>query len=274
LPNFSSESQAEVFPKAKLAADKALAIDDNLAEAHVSRGLLLWRADLNFKEAKREFVRAIELNPNYAPAHYFLAVAVLAPFGQFDQAIAELKRAVELDPFSMITNAKLGYCYFLARHYPEAVAQFRKTTELDPNFPYLHTALGEALELNGDSAGAMREYEKAYEIGQDLGFALLAHAYALKGDREKAFQLLGQLQDIERRKGDVEAYSYAIIHLSLGENDQAIDWLERSYRAKELPDIGNIKVNPMLDPLRGDPRFEKLANQVLPPDVRYSATPK
>jgi serine/threonine-protein kinase len=274
LPNFSSESPAEVLPKAKLAADKALAIDDNLAEAHVSRGLLLWRADLNFKEAKREFERAIELNPNYAPAHYFLAVAVLAPFGQFDQAIAELKRAVELDPFSMITNAKLGYCYFLARRYPEAVAQFRKTTELDPNFPYMHTALGEALELNGDSAGAMREYEKAYEIGQDLGLALLAHAYAMKGDRERALQLLSQLQDIERRKGSVEAYSYAIIYLSLGENSQAIDRLERSYRAKELPDIGNIKVNPMLDPLRGNPRFEKLANQVLPPDVRYSATPK
>jgi hypothetical protein len=96
----------------------------------------------------------------------------------------------------------------------------------------------------------------------------------MKGDRERALQLLSQLQDIERRKGSVEAYSYAIIYLSLGENGQAVDWLERSYRAKELPDIGNIKVNPMLDPLRGDPRFEKLANQVLPPDVRYSATPK
>ncbi len=273
LPEHSNESSVEVFPKARAAADKALAIDNNLAEAHVSLGLVLSDADLNLKAAKREFERALELNPNYAAAHYFLGIVVLAPLGQFKQAIVELKRAVELDPFSAIMNMNLGTCYFFARHYPEAIVQLRKATELDPNFLYTRVFLGHALELRGDSAGAIKEYEKVYEVekahgidAQHLGLAYLAHAYALQGEREKALQLLGQLEDLKRRNGRVLAFGLALIHLRLGQKQQAIDWLERSYLDKETGAIGNIKVDPMLDPLRGDPRFEKLANQIVPPD--------
>jgi TolB-like protein/Flp pilus assembly protein TadD/class 3 adenylate cyclase len=273
LPQYSNEQPGELFPKAKLAAEKALAIDSNLGEAHVSLGLVLQGVDLNLKEAKREFERALELNPNDAAAHYFLGLIVLAPWGQFDQAIAEVKRAIELDPFSVIMNANLGYCYFLARRYPEAIAQLRKATELDPNFPFTRAVLGVALELNGDSAEAIREYEKAYELekgypagARHLGLVFLAHAYALQGERAKALQFLGQAQDLEQRHGGVPAYGLAVIYLGLGEKEQAIDWLERSYRAKETGIIRMIKVDPLLDSLRGDPRFEKLSDQVVPPD--------
>jgi TolB-like protein/Tfp pilus assembly protein PilF len=270
LPQYWSEPAAEAFPKARAAADKALALDNNLAEAHVSRGLLFANADLNLKEAKEEFERAIALNPNYADAHYFLGEGVLTPLGQFDKAIAEVSRAVELDPFSAIMNMNLGTCYFFARHYPEAIVQLRKATELDPNFLLTRVVLGEALELSGDSAGAIREYEKAYEVEkaygvqqQHSGSTLLAHAYALQGEREKALRLLGQLEDLKRRNGRVFAFSLALIHLRLGQKEQAIDWLERSYLDKEAP-IVLIKVHPMLDPLRGDPRFEALVEKIIP----------
>jgi TolB-like protein len=115
LQEYSNESSAELFPKARAAAEKALAIDNDLSEAHVSLGLL-HHADLNLKAAKREFEHALELNPNYAAAHYFLGLNVLAPLGQLDQAVVELKRAVELDPFSVIMNTNFGLCYILARH--------------------------------------------------------------------------------------------------------------------------------------------------------------
>ncbi len=270
LPEYSNESSAKLFPKARAAAEKALAIDNDLAEAHVSLGLL-HGADLNLNAAKREFERALKLNPNYATAHYFLGLEVFAPLGQLDQAVVELKRAVELDPFSTIMNTNFGLCYILARRYPEAIAQLRKATELDPNFGQTHAFLGLALGLSGDSAEAIGEYEKAYEAekahrtgAKDVGSPWLAYAYALQGEREKALQLLGQLEDLERRNGGVLAFGLAMVHLCLGQKEQAIDWLERSYLDKELP-ISFIKVNPALDPLRGDPRFEKLANQVIPP---------
>jgi TolB-like protein/Flp pilus assembly protein TadD len=271
LPEYSNESSAELFAKARAAAEKALAIDNDLAEAHVSLGLLHF-ADLNLNAAKREFERALELNPNYATGHYFLGLEVLAPLGQLDQAVVELKRAIELDPFSVIMNTNFGLCYILARRYPEAIAQLRKATELDPNFGQTHVLLGLALEASGDSAGATTEYEKAYEVekahptgGKDAVSPWLAYAYALRGEREKALQLLGQLEDSERRNGRVFAYAVAMVHLRLGQTEQAIDWLERSYLDKELP-IFFIKVNPQLEPLRGNPRFEKLAKQIIPPE--------
>src|SRR5438876_39385 len=271
LPEYSGQRADESLPKARWAANKALELDSNLAEAHTSLGLLLFEFGGDLHGAKREFERAIELNPNYAAAHYFLGLNVLAPLGQLDQAVVELKRAVELDPFSVIMNANFGHCYILARRYPEAIAQLRKATELDPNFGQTHVFLGHALEVSGDSAGAIGEYEKAYEVenahltvGTDVGPPFLAYAYALQGEQEKALQLLGQLEDLERRNGGVFAFGLARVHLRLGQKEQAIDWLERSYLKKELP-MSFIKVNPELDPLRGDARFEKLANQIIPP---------
>jgi len=272
LPAYSIAPAVDVLPKARAAAEKALSIDNNLAEAHVALGDVL-QTDLNVKEAKREFERAIELNPNYADAHYFLGHSVLVPLGQFDQGIAEVKRALELDPFSKIMNTNLGRCYMLARRYPEAIAQLRKALELDPDFPPTHAVFGRALLLSGDSAGGIAEIEKANEIGkaydaigaQRIGLPSLAHAYALGGEQGKALQLLSQIQDIERRTGGVSAYYLAYVSLALGDKKEAIDWLERAYQSKDYFTV-YIKIDPFLDPLHSDPRFEKLANQVVPPD--------
>jgi TolB-like protein/Flp pilus assembly protein TadD len=265
LPQWSPVSRAEYVSKAKAAAIKALQIDDSLAEAHTSLAAALFSNDLNLRESKREFERATELNPNYAFAHYSFGFTVLPALGELDRAIAEVRRAIDLDPFSVVINANLGYVYILARRYPEAIAQLQKALELDPSFGITHRSLGQALELNGELEQAITEYEKGYRFGNDdHALAYVAHAYALKGDREKALQLLTQLKELEQR-GTIWAFGLALVYLGLGDKNEAINWLERSHREKEAAKISLIKVEPLLDPLRGDPRFEKLVDRILPP---------
>ena len=269
LPGWSDQSQSECFAKARWAASKALQLDNNLAEAHTSLAILLF-ADGNMREAKREFERAIALNPNYAAAHYFFGLNVLVPLGRFDAAIAEIKRAMELDPFSVIMNTNLGHCYSLARRYPEAILQLRKVIDLNPDFAQAHLLLGEALELSGEVEQAVTEYQRAYDLAQHAAGSasytwMLAHIHDLKGERGKALQLLSQLKETDR---NVSPTGLAFLYLHLGDKNQAIDLLKRGYQNKEFDKIASIKVNPWLDSLRGDPRFEKLANQIVPPDLK------
>ena len=271
LPEWSTESSAEDLPKAKAAADKALTLDNNLAEAHVSRGLLFADADLNLKGAKEEFERAIALNPNYANAHYFLGFTVLAPLGQFDQAIAELKRAVELDPFSVIINFNLGFCYYYARRYPEAVVQAGKAAELGPGFFGPHALLGLVHEGSGQREQAITEYQRAYDLsrhsGSEAAYTLPVVIYALKGERAKALQQLDEAKTLAQR-GEVRAFFVAVIYVRLGDKNQAIAWLQRSYQNKDFNLLNTINVDPLLDPLRGDPRFEALAEKVIPRNAK------
>jgi len=269
LPDYSDETPANTFPKARAAGEKALALDDKLPEAHVAMGLIWQSGYFDFERAGRELRRATELNPNYAEAHYFLAILVLHALGQFDQAEAEMKRALVLDPFSLIINTNLGYTYILARRYPEAIAQLNKALEMDPNFGYAYILRGTALELDGDVSGAIKEFERVQEIekveGGVMGLAKLAHAYAVQGDRPKALQFLQEMKDLNGQKKKVWAYGYAIAYLALGDKSQAIDWLRRSYETKESGVIGNIGVDPLLDGLRDDPRFDALVREVIGP---------
>jgi len=272
LPEYSTESPAEDLPNAKAAADKALALDNNLAEAHVSRGLLFADADLNLKGAKEEFERAIALNPNYADAHYFLGVTVLTPLGKFDKAIAEVTRAVELDPFSVIINFNLGFCYYFARRYLEAVVQVRKAAELDRSFFGPHALLGLVHDASGQREQAITEYQRAYDLSRHSGgqadyAVLLAEIYALKGDPAKALQQLDELKALAQR-GEVPAFRVAAVCVRLGDKNEAIEWLERSYQNKENSLITTINVNPRFDPLRNDPRFQALAEKVIPRDAK------
>ena len=225
---------------------------------------------MDLKGARREFERAIELNPNYAGAHYFLGLVVLAPLGHVDEAIAELKRAVELDPFSAIMNANLGYCYILAGRYPDAITQLQKTIQLAPKFGYTFGCLGIAFELSGRTDEAIAQYEKANQL-QLLDYhalTFLSHIYGTIGQLEKALQVFNQVKAIEEQKGEVWAFGHALMELGLGNKEQAIDWLERSYLAKETGIIVYIRVDQMLDPLRGTPRFEALANKIIPLDSK------
>ena len=262
LSGFGAASPKDSFPQAKAAAEKALELDNTLGEAHASRALALFAYDFNFAEANREFRRAIELNPNYATAHQWYGESGLTPLGQFDEAIAEIKRALKLDPLSVIINADLGTILFTARRYDDAIAQLRKTLEMDPTFYYAHYNLGEALEMKGRVPEAIAEYEKAIALDDDpLPRALLGRLYAKIGRKDEARQILQRLRDSAKQRY-ITPYLSAMIHIGLGEKDQAIDFLEKTYEDRDGYSIGFIKVDRDLDPLRGDPRFETLVQKV------------
>jgi TolB-like protein/Tfp pilus assembly protein PilF len=263
LSVFGAASPADSFPQAKAAAKKALELDDTLAEAHTSLANALVNYDFDFEQSLKEFERAIQLNPNYATAHHWLSDLVLLPLGQFDRAIAEGKRAVELDPLSLIINADLGQDYFNARRYDEASAQLRKTIEMDPRFYYAHWSMGRVWQLKGQLNGAIAQYRKAVELNDDpYVLALLGQAYARAGHREEAQKILARLNE-EAKSRYVSAYSFALMYLALGDKERAIDEMERAYRERAGGDVGWIKVDPMLDDLRGNPRFEALVQKVL-----------
>jgi TolB-like protein/Tfp pilus assembly protein PilF len=266
LPQWKQGPVADYLSKARAAANKALQIDGNLADAHVSLGMIAFGEKLDLREAKREFERAIQLNPNYALAHYCLGYSVLLALGNHDQAIAELKRAIELDPVSSVINTNLGCAYILARRYPEAITQLRKAIELNPSFAYAHAILGEALELNGQLDDAFTEYEKSYNAGHDFrGLMMMARVHGLKGDREKALQLLEQAKQLN--SPDIWAFGCAMVYLGLGDRNEALNSLEQSYQQQEFINLSTIKDDPLFDPLHGDPRFEKLVNQIMSPAV-------
>jgi tetratricopeptide (TPR) repeat protein len=164
LSAYGAASRLDSLPQAKAAAEKALDLDDTLAEAHTSLGNVLRGYDL--EQSLKEFERAIELNPNYATAHHWYG-EFLGATGRFDEGIAELKRAQQLDPLSLVINTDLGEVYTFAREYDKAIEQLRKTIEMDPRFYYANWHLGVALQLKGQLNEALAEYRKAAELNDD-----------------------------------------------------------------------------------------------------------
>jgi tetratricopeptide (TPR) repeat protein len=210
-----------------------------------------------------EFQRAIALNPNYATAHHWYGNGPLLALGRFEEAIAEGKRAVELDPLSPIINADMGQNLYCARRYDEAIAQLRKTLEIDPTFYYAHYNLGIALQLKGDLPAAIAEYTQAQQLSDDLFVpVLLASAKAKSGDKDAAVRLLAELEELSQHR-HVPSYWRAFLYLSLGNRDEAVRWLEQVIADHDGLSINVIKVDPFLDPLRGDPRFEALVQKVV-----------
>jgi TolB-like protein len=265
LSAYAEASPKDSLPQAKAAAEKALGLDSTLGEAHASLAQALLAYDLNFAEANREFRRAIELNPNYATAHHWYGESVLGPLGQFEEAIAEARRSLELDPLSVIINADYGSALTNARRYDQAIKQLRKTVEMDPGFYYAHWTLGNALELKGFNEEAVAEYKKAIALNDDpLPRALLGHLYAKIGRKDEALAILKQLRELRESSKEryVSPYNLALIHIGLGQKNEAIQLLEETYEERDGYNIVFIKVEVLLDPLRGDPRFEALVQKV------------
>jgi len=185
----------------------------------------------------------------------------LAVLERFDESIAELKRAQELDPLSLVINADLGEVYTYARQYDNAIEQLRKTIEMDQGFYYAHWRLGLAYEMKGLIQEAIAEYRKARQLDDDpFVLALLGHAYAVSGVRDEALQTVEQLKETSRQRY-VSAYSFAVVYAGLGEKDQAFQWLEKAYQDR-ADDLRQLKVDPLLDNLRPDPRFADLVRRV------------
>ncbi|HEY6155005.1 MAG TPA: tetratricopeptide repeat protein [Candidatus Udaeobacter sp.] len=264
LSVYGADSPRNSIPQAKAAAKKALELDNALPEAHASWGRILAGYDFAFDQAIAEFERAIELNPNYATARHWFSNTALVARGDFDRAIAEGKRSVELDPLSMINHADLGNTYFYARRYDEAVSATRKAIEIEPRSHIAHYDLGEIFQKMGQLDAALDEYKKAVELDDDpQALALLGQAYARAGKRNEAEQILAHLIE-EGKTRYVSAYNLALMYLGLGEKEHALDALERAYSEGAGNDIYCIRVDPMLDELRGNPRFEALAEKIVP----------
>jgi TolB-like protein/Tfp pilus assembly protein PilF len=264
MPFYGAGMPQDCYPKAKAAAEKALQLDDTLAEAHTSLAQVFCYYDLDFVRAAREYQRAIELNPNYPTAHQWYGSSALTALGRFDEAIPEVKRAIALDPLSLVINADLGNSYYRARRYDEAIKQLRKTVDLDPGFYYAHWNLGSALAASGDLAGAIEEYEKARSLNDDPSMlGLLGNAYAAAGKKAEAIKIRDELEAISKQRY-VSDYSFAIVNLGLGYRDEALRRLQRSYQDRAGDSLRFIRVDPLLDPLRRDPRFEALSEKIIP----------
>jgi TolB-like protein/Flp pilus assembly protein TadD len=272
LPGYTAGTPQDCYPKAMAAAKKALELDDTLAEAHTALAIAIWLYDFDFSQANREFQRAIQLNPNYAIAHQQYGNITLSALGRFNDAIAEGKRAVELDPLSLVINSDLGVDYFFARRYDEAIAQLHKPLEMDPGYYFAHVMLGQALEMKGAPDAAIAEYQKARALNDDPSvLGLLARVYGLSGNKTESEKILNQLKELSTQRY-VAAYSFALVYLGLGDKEEALRWLEKSYQDRAGSDIGYIRVDPLLDPLRSEPRFETLAEKIVPAAEFKSAT--
>ena len=264
-PFYAGANRRESAAKAKEMALKALQLDPNLSEAHLALGKVLFFGEIDVAGALREYKRAIELKPNDADAHHWYGNDTLSALGRFDEAIAEGRRSVELDPLSMVINVDLGVTFFYARRYDESARQLRKTLEIDPTSFYPHYNLGIVLQATGDLSGAIAEYEKAKQLNDNTYVSTLcAAAKAHAGDKDAALRMLSDLDKISQQR-EVVGYFRALLYLSLNNKDEALRWLEQGYAERDGSNIGTIKVDPLLDSLHGDPRFEALVQKVIAP---------
>jgi eukaryotic-like serine/threonine-protein kinase len=260
-PQYSAGKPEESMPKAKAAARKALDLDDTLAEAHTALANILSTYERNIPESDREFQRAIELNPNYATAHQWYGGSNLTATGRFDQAIAEGRRAVELDPLSLIANVELAAIYWYARQNDQAIGQLNKIIEMDPNWYLAHMVLCQTYDSKEQFAEAIAECEKARGLDDDPAvLSYLARAYARSGKREEAMKVLAQMHELTKQRY-VPAYGFGFAYAALGDKDQAFQWLERSLQDRAW-EITYLKVDPALESLRSDPRFNDLVKRV------------
>jgi TolB-like protein/DNA-binding winged helix-turn-helix (wHTH) protein/Flp pilus assembly protein TadD len=249
----------EALPQAKAAAVKALQLDNTLGEAHTSLAFCLDVFDWDLASADREFRRAIELNPGYATAHHWYAWH-LSLLGRNDDAIAEMKKALNLDPVSLIINADLAELLLIAHFTDESIQQSRKTIEMDAHFPLAHDQLAVAYLQRNRIDEAVSELQRAVQLstGSPTCTANLARAFAVSGRRTEAIQLLGDLKK-RSRVSYSNASEIAVVYAALGDNDQAMTWLEKGYEERFNP---SVLLRPGFDPLRADARFQDLERRV------------
>ena len=268
LGSYGSMPPGEAYPRARAAAERALAIDPDLAEAHASLAVVLADYHWSWAEAERRFRRALALRPDYAPAHYWLS-ELLAHRGRTDEAIELARRAQLIDPLSRLARADEGRALYQARRYDEAIAVFDRTLEEGPNFvAYLYEGLAHA--GRGDLAEAIAVLEAGREQYPRVptATALLAHVYGRAGREEDGRALLEELVAARAGGSPVAAFDIAAAWLGLGRIDRALAWLERSVEERDWQ-VVFLENEPVFDPLRTDPRFAALLDRVRPlgPDL-------
>jgi eukaryotic-like serine/threonine-protein kinase len=253
---------AEAGPKAKQAAEKALAIDPQDADAHLALAIESQWYEWNWAVAEREFKRAIELNPNDAEAHGYYSW-FLAPMGRGPEALVEAKRGQQIAPLSSMGNFFVASILVFTRQWDPAIAQLKGNIELEPGFWFDHCFLGRAYEAKGMLPEAIAEFKSALAIDKDNTeiWSGLGHAYALSGNKVQAQKVLNHLNELSAHNY-ISPYSRAIIYAGLGQKDQVFTWLERAYEERSYFLAVYLTTDSRLDGLHTDPRFADLKRRV------------
>jgi serine/threonine protein kinase/tetratricopeptide (TPR) repeat protein len=261
----------EAFPKCKAAALAALQLDPDLAEAHTPLAAVLWLYDWQWEEAQTEFKRGLKLSPTYATANHWYSEYVMT-MGRHGEAIAGMKKTQDLDPLWLIINVAVGWALYSDRRYDEGIEQLRRTIELDPNYPVTYWILGLLLRKTGSYELAIAEGGKGVKLsgGSPLMRAALAHTLGAAGRTTEALGILDDLTKLATEKY-VAPYFFAGIHVGLRENDRAIEYLEKSYEEHSHWLI-YLRIDPSMDGLRDDPRFQDLLRRVGLPALTTSTS--
>jgi adenylate cyclase len=253
--------QAELIPKARAAALKALELDGNVSEAHASLALIAQNYDWDWQTAEKEYRRAIALDPNYATGHHWYAEH-LAFRGRFEESFQEMERARQLDPLSLIMQTDSAVGLYFARQYDRAIRQFRSVLEMEPNFSRAHMLFSAYVQEEKfpealDEVGTWR-----HEKDSDVVWMRAAQAY-IYGRAGRPARAPRCIEEAVRIHGSqpLDPMIFVTPYIGLGANDQAFAWLEKSMAAHS-PGLIALKVDPMFDPLRGDPRFHDLLRRI------------
>jgi len=241
--------------KARAAAERAMSLDDNLAESHNAMGFVFAVADFDYPAAEREYKRAIALDPNFTTAHHNLGV-MLTRTGRSDEGMAEVRRALEIEPFSIIVNRLYGECLTYLRRYDEGLAHLKKTSEMDPTFPTTFFALSGAYRLMGKHAESVESFAKFHELfGRPETAAVVRSSFATGGWQ-------GFLREMTSKERDgVSPYMTGIFLLELGEKEKAFAQFEKAFEIREYQ-LRFIKLDPSVDAVRSDPRFKELTKRM------------
>jgi TolB-like protein/DNA-binding winged helix-turn-helix (wHTH) protein len=261
----------EVVPRAEAAAQKAVDIDESLAEAHTSLANAYYEYDWDWAACAKEFQRAIELNPNYATAHQWYG-EYLARMGRYNEAIGENEKAQELDPLSPQIGVSVASRFYEARRYDEAIRQMQSVLPLFLEFPIAYQFLGDFYEAKGSYEEAITAWEKAMVLGGTRAYlahpmtarpqdvAAPRHAYAKGGIRGYYLWALEGLKE-DSKSRYVRPYLFARLYARLGESNQTTAWLERAYQERDFY-LTCLRHDPAFDPLRSDPRFQDLMRRM------------
>ena len=270
LPIMSDVPSRESFPKAKQAALKALAIDNNLAEAHSALGYVEYFFEWDWAAAEKEFRRAIEINPNYPLAHLGYA-HLLSTLGRNEDALAEIDRAIKLDPLSPFVGTIKGQILFHARRYSEAIEEVNKALDIEPNFWIGQIVLGRSYERLGQYEQAIKALRMAAESsgGVTEATSLAGYVYAVSGQRQQAEQALQALH-VTSETRYVPPYNFALLYQGLGNSDEALKWLEKAYEQRDVHMVF-LPVDSKWDSLRNTPHFMDLIKRLNLPILNGSS---
>jgi TolB-like protein/DNA-binding winged helix-turn-helix (wHTH) protein/Flp pilus assembly protein TadD len=258
--------------KVREAARKAVALDESLAEGHTALALVLFRYDLDWNTAEKEFRRAIALNPGNATAHFRHGMFLMY-LERNEEAFAEVKRAQKLEPLSLIINSGVGSVLFMRGDYDRAINQWQKTLELNPNFWISRFWLGWGYLAKGRHDEALRELETAVELSKGHPSALgwLGYAYAVSGKTANARRILARLRQ-EEKNGYVPPFEIAAVYAGLGERDHAFKYLKKAVQERNIGIFFlNLKHNLLWHPLHSDPRYQDLLRRMNFPQESLAA---